>query len=411
MSILLKDIYEETKNKYGLRLIAGEGGLSAIMNWVYISESIVGPGYLSGSELIITTGVLCRESPEWLYHFIEAMIEEHTCGMILNTGRYLWPAHITPEILELCNRRNYPLFTMPWETLITNVTRDYYNQIFRDSQREEAISTAFLNLIHGRTDKNASLSLLAEYGCPSQAACCAIYIGYLLEMAEDQERRRIEARLRLTLSHQLHAQKIPAHLCSAAGYFLIILLPASGREECQTSLPSQLHALTHTLAHVLTERFPSAGIYTGCGTLQPTLDLLPQSFFHARSAAAFAAAGGCSDGKRSAAFDELGFYRILLSVSDQDVLRAYADSLLEPADAYEKKHQGSYLATLEEYLLCNGSIQAIAQRLFCHRNTINRRVRILREELSYDLDDPRTCFELNTAFAIRNFLKLFSGKQ
>ncbi|MDO5344247.1 MAG: PucR family transcriptional regulator ligand-binding domain-containing protein [Lachnospiraceae bacterium] len=406
MSILLREVYEETKTKYGLQLIAGEGGLSAIMNWVYISESVVGPGYLSGGELIITTGVLCRESPEWLYHFIEAMIEEHTCGMILNLGRYLWPAHITAEILELCSRSNYPLFTMPWETQITHVTRDYYNRIFHDSQREEALSAAFLNLVHGRTDKAASLSLLEEYGLPAQTACCAVYVSYSLAAEEEQEQRRTEARLRLALSHQIQTQGIPAYLCSAAEYFLIVL-PLSDKTARDLPWAPRLHAFTDMLAKLLSERFPSAAIAAGCGTIQPSLDGLPKSFFHARSAAAFAAAGTGTGGRPGASFDELGFYRILLSVSDRDILRSYADSLLEPAEIYEKKHQGSYLATLEEYLLCGGSIQAIAQHLYCHRNTINKRVRILREELSYDLDDPRTRFELSTAFAIRSFLRLF----
>lgn len=405
MSVLLRDVYEETKGKYGLRLIAGEEGLSSIMNWVYISESVVGPGYLSGNELIITTGVMCRESPDWLYHFIEAMIQEHTCGLILNIGRYLWPAHITPEILELCNRCHYPLFTMPWETLITNVTRDYYNRIFQDSQKEEDISSAFLNLVHGRTDQDTMLSLLAEYGCPLHSACCAVYVGYHLDAAEDQERRRGESRLRMTLSHYIQDQRIPAHLCSAAGYFLIVLLLS----EPYTSevSPAAPHTFSDTLATLLSERFPDAGVCVGCGTIQPALNRLPKSWFHARSAAAFAAAKGNSNEKRSASFDELGFYQILLSVSDREVLRSYADTLLAPAEAYEKKHQGDYLATLKEYLQCNGSIQAVARKLYCHRNTINNRIRILREELSYDLDDPGVCFELNTAFAIRSFLKLF----
>lgn len=407
MSILLKDVYEETKNKYGLHLIAGEGGLSAIMNWVYISESIVGSEFFSGSELIITTGVLCRESPEWLYHFIEAMISEHTCGMILNIGRYLWPVHITPEILDLCNRCNYPLFTMPWETQITNVTRDYYNRIFRDSQKEEAIAAAFLSLIHERTDKENALSLLEESGCPSQSVCCAVYVDYHLESMEDSELRRKESLLRLALRNHLQNQELPAHLCSAAGYFLIILLPGIAWRNRNEVLSSTLQDFTDTLARILTERFPDAGISVGCGSLQPALQHLSQSYFHARSAAAFAATGSYPEKKRSASFDELGFYRILLSVSDRDVLRSYADSLLSPADDYEKKHQGDYLATLEEYLLCNGSLQAAAAHLYCHRNTVNKRIRVLREELSYDLENPRVCFELNAAFAIRHFLKLF----
>lgn len=413
MSILLKDVYEETKNKYGLRLIAGENGLSRVMNWVYISESAAGPGYLSGSELIITTGVLCRESPEWLYRFIEAMIEEHTCGMILNTGRYLWPVHITPEVLELCNRHNYPLFTMPWETLITNVTRDYYNRIFRDSQKEEALAGAFWDLVRRRGSQDTALSALSEYGFPPRTACCALHIGYQPETSEEQEQRRIGTQIRLALCHQLQDLKTPAQICGAPGAFLVVLLFPSFSKDCRLPSPSasermgRISRFTDTLAENLASRFPSAGIRAGCGSLQPGLDRLPQSYFQARSAAAFAAAGGCPDSRPGASFEELGFFRILLSVSDRETLRSYASSLLGPVETYEEKTKGGYLAALEAYISCGGSIQAAAARLYCHRNTINHKIHVLREELSCDLDDPRVCFELNAAFLIRRFLELF----
>ena len=74
MSIILKALYEETKSRYGLSLIAGKTGLEKSVNWIYIAESLAGPGYLSGGELIITTGVLCRENPDWLYDFIRGLI-------------------------------------------------------------------------------------------------------------------------------------------------------------------------------------------------------------------------------------------------------------------------------------------------------------------------------------------------
>ena len=120
MSIILNELYEETKSRYGLSLIAGEKGLERSVNWIYIAESLAGPGYLNGGELIITTGVLCRESPDWLYDFVRGMIRENTCGLILNTGKYIQPEHITPALLTLCDNAGFPLFTMPWETLLSD---------------------------------------------------------------------------------------------------------------------------------------------------------------------------------------------------------------------------------------------------------------------------------------------------
>ena len=37
MSVLLQDLYNETKNLYGLKLIAGASGMGNAVNWVYIA--------------------------------------------------------------------------------------------------------------------------------------------------------------------------------------------------------------------------------------------------------------------------------------------------------------------------------------------------------------------------------------
>ncbi len=68
MAILLKELYEETKETYGLQLVAGSSGLDHTMSWVYISEDPGTLEFLQGGELIITTGILCN-GKEWLEHF------------------------------------------------------------------------------------------------------------------------------------------------------------------------------------------------------------------------------------------------------------------------------------------------------------------------------------------------------
>lgn len=399
MSIILRDVYEETKNRFGLKLIAGEKGLSSVMNWVYISESFVGPGYLSGGELIITTGVLCRESPDWLYHFIESMISENTCGLILNTGRYIWPAYITPDIIRLCNRHNYPLFTMPWETLISDVTRNYYNRIFEDNQKNEVITSAFLNLVHNRGEQASSLSLLAEHGYEPSGDYCVMYISFHWEGTEDQEQRRTESLIRLTLSRQIREQHLFAHLCGAKGYVLIIFQAGPQQKE------EQIRTFGSLLSQLLCNRFPRLEIYVGCSSISHSLSSLSKSFFHARSAAVYASLFLTEQEKHFICFDDLGFFQILLSVPDREILKAYSDSQLKAVLDFDRKHHSSCLDTLWEYLRWGGSVQTAAEHLFCHRNTVNKRIRVLREELHYDLDNPQVIFELYAAFLIREYLE------
>ena len=55
MSLLLKDIYSETKNRFRLELVCARG-LNRLY-WVYVAEDIATTDFLYGNELIITTGM------------------------------------------------------------------------------------------------------------------------------------------------------------------------------------------------------------------------------------------------------------------------------------------------------------------------------------------------------------------
>lgn len=80
-----------------------------IVSWVYISEDISTSTFLNGGELIITTGVTSGEREDWLRAFIKELIKRGTCGLILNTGRYIFEEDITDEIVRLCYRYSFPL--------------------------------------------------------------------------------------------------------------------------------------------------------------------------------------------------------------------------------------------------------------------------------------------------------------
>ena len=137
MSICLADLYEKTRNKYQLQLLAGESGLNRTMNWVYVAEDQTNEHFLRPGELIISTGALYDRTEEWLLHFIQTLCARHTCGLILNIGKHISLSDLTPAVLDFCNTHAFPLFVMPWHIHIYDLTKDYYNRIFLDSQTDE----------------------------------------------------------------------------------------------------------------------------------------------------------------------------------------------------------------------------------------------------------------------------------
>jgi len=383
MAILLRDLYKETKDTYGLNLIAGEDGLDHLMNWVYISEDPDTLEFLHGGELIITTGVLCGNE-YWLYNFIKGLIEHETCGLIINIGGYLNRSDISDRIRKLCDQKQYPLFLMPWETRIFDITHDYYNRIFDDTQTSQAISTALSRVIFHPNDKalmEISLPVLYEHGFQADAQYQLIYIPCFLQNL---------------LTRLVRIYNLPYTFVNGSDYTLLICSARSNERLEQE--------LTQLLYH-MGESAGTDSIHIGISA--PTIELtgLSQAFLQGQCAALMA------QKKNSSLFffDDMGFYKLLLSVNNTDILTEYVNAMLGSIITYDERHHTDYLETLYQYLLCDGSIQKIAGALFCHRNTVNYRVRILREELNLALDDPSIRFELMTAFQVRSYLELFSA--
>ena len=365
MSLLLKDIYSETKNRFRLELVCGTRGLNRLINWVYVAEDIATTDFLYGNELIITTGMGKQSSSGWLYEFVVKLFWQGTCGLILNTGMYLSE---------------------------DDITRSYYNRIFRDTQSADAITEAVLDLISGSDPEHAISVLLRRGFSPEQG-----YLAYCITgKGPKQEGLKLENAVKLELKVHFPG----SHMCHFREDILV-LLPCTDKAErpsSGTGVSAGPKNAVRNLAGRISRAFPRWDIRSGLGSVSE-LKEFPRSFRQARSALA----SSFSSGEIFCAFDDLGFYKILFSVSDRNVLNDYWRKKLEPVITYDKIHKSCCLETLYQYLICSGSIQKIAEAMYCHRNTVNYRVRILRETLGLHLDNVQDRFELLAAFYVRSF--------
>lgn len=88
---------------------------------------------------------------------------------------------------------------------------------------------------------------------------------------------------------------------------------------------------------------------------------------------------------RTTHFDELGAYCFVLN-QPADEVRAFAERVLGVLitdDTHEE-----LVDTLEAYLRLKGNLNAVARRLFLHRNTVRYRLRRIATMLAVDLEDP-----------------------
>jgi purine catabolism regulator len=106
----------------------------------------------------------------------------------------------------------------------------------------------------------------------------------------------------------------------------------------------------------------------------------------------------------TAGFEDLGTYRLLLSMVEGDVLRAYADSLLAPLDAYDSGHGGELLHSLRAFLEHNARWETAAAELYVHRHTLRYRIRKIEELTGRDLSNSFDRMEFWLALRARELM-------
>jgi len=106
----------------------------------------------------------------------------------------------------------------------------------------------------------------------------------------------------------------------------------------------------------------------------------------------------------SAGFEDLGTYRLLLSMVEGDALRAYADSLLAPLDAYDGGHGGELLQSLRAFLEHNARWETAAAELYVHRHTLRYRIRKIEELTGRDLSNSFDRMEFWLALRARELM-------
>jgi purine catabolism regulator len=110
------------------------------------------------------------------------------------------------------------------------------------------------------------------------------------------------------------------------------------------------------------------------------------------------------EGWPAAGFEDLGTYRLLLSMADPDALRAFADALLAPLDAYDRDQHGELLTSLQAFLQHNARWETAANELYVHRHTLRYRMRKVEELTGRDLASSFDRMEFWLALRARDLL-------
>jgi sugar diacid utilization regulator len=108
------------------------------------------------------------------------------------------------------------------------------------------------------------------------------------------------------------------------------------------------------------------------------------------------------------AFEKLGVYRILSTVSDLDEVERFMREMLGPLIEYDRKRNADMVNTLARYLESGCNYDLTAEALHIHRSTFKYRLQRIRELVGHDLTSGEVRFQLQFATKIWQTLQVLA---
>ncbi|HTU84836.1 MAG TPA: PucR family transcriptional regulator ligand-binding domain-containing protein [Solirubrobacteraceae bacterium] len=112
-----------------VRLLAGERSLHLPVRWVHISELLDPTPWLSGGELLLTTGMQLETAAQER-EFAARLADHHLAGLGFGTG--FRHATVPEPLLEVAAEREFPVFEVPYEVPFIAVTEAAFTQLVNE---------------------------------------------------------------------------------------------------------------------------------------------------------------------------------------------------------------------------------------------------------------------------------------
>ncbi len=386
MALTVGNLFKESV-KYNMKLIAGQEGLSNLVQWIHIIETNEGAQFLHGNEVVITECIAGNDE-EKLICFVNTIYRLRASALIINVGMFIQA--VPDSVIAFCEEKHLPLFTLPWEVPLVDVTREYCQMLIDHATQEDSVATMMKDLIFHVGDQKALLNQLERLGFMTTCTMTTLCIS--LNMTQGTEEYVKQSR-NLKLLAEGCAKRIRDQYISFEYREKRIILLINYTEE---KLDQYLDALFKTVsAHKL---LPWIAI--GIGDTIKGPENQDGNFMRAYTACKVA----CRKSEHILYYRELGIYKLLVNNDNVDELTGfYQDSIGKLVD-YDAKKGTDYHTFLKTYVECNGHQGEVSEKLFIHRNTVNNYIKKVEDITGLDMSSWEGKARVYVALCVENIM-------
>lgn len=390
MSITCKDLLN-LKQFQKVKLHAGEKGLERVITYPYVGQTASVSEWVHGGELLFITGV--AHDINSLPQLLQECIAKKLSGLVVLTGsEYI--EKLPQELLDMANDADFPLFSMPWDLRLIDVTKEITRLIDYDQIESKKIHRLLNYLIFTADtedkptfDHEALVNLkISNYNL------VAIFVSSksLSQIGDTQE-----TDLQHYLKELCDARNIPCH-SMIYGNKVVLLISARIQKELEIYI-SYLEKVHESLSILCNDN----KLLLAMGDIHKGPAQIHTSYKEAAATITILQKTGI---KQICRYKNLGLYRLFLQMKPSE-MQYYYHSQLDNLIDYDKKYNTECVETLKVFLDCFNNISKASRMLVIHRNTLLYRITKIEDVLGRSLSDPTVCIELHLALAIKNYLE------
>lgn len=388
MAVTLTMLCASTEEKYSMKLIAGRAGLDNIVRWVHIVEDNGGQPFLHGGELAVTTGI-GHSGTEWMTTFVSALKNSGAVGVVILVGGSI--PSIPDKVTEYCERNAFPLFSITDSTKILDMTYELCRRITGMEKHDNAVNDALRAVIADPSSLRSHIKLLTRSELFDDSTYSAVAACLISEKGEAVNAGMLaeNADVRRTVKNMKHRSALITHNGILAAV-------------CQSCTESELRALCECLKNV---SYPKCKIFIGISDSVHGLAGISTSYEQAEAAMVSSVLSGMN----CSLYRNIGILQLILGVNNKVILRTYVREQLGKLHDHDSERGTDLTHILRVYLENNCSVNEAAAIEKVHRNTVNSKVRAVKELLGHELDDV-TKSRLVIAYLINDVLRVYDEK-
>lgn len=358
MSISLEELlcYDYFK---GLTPIAGTGGLSRSVSGCgvldYELDRSLNPKYATlnfpPEKLVISSLMFAKDAPFMIRDAVKYLISKNASGLVIKNV-FRIPIH--ESIIRYADSKDFPIFLMDETQMFFEDFIIQTDKCIEIAENAEFISRELNKLLHQNLSSSEKKAIIRRIFPVFYDQYVLIYFDTLsTEVSLSQTTAKLQS---------IHVPKVTKSiLCYEKGFFLFL----SGN-----AIPSNV---LDTFILSLSESFPDCHI--GISSVRFRMEHVDQSLHEAICAARVHGLEkkGLSD-SAYLSYSQIGIYRALLPVIDNEFLQQYSDDLLEPILEFDAENRGNLMETLLAFIRCGGDLHQMSKATGQHENTLRYRL-------------------------------------